>query len=177
MKGRSLAVTVLAFMLMSACNKDEYMGTRVAVEGVDAACSEGKDVASCEAISGCQVAYEDVESVDPIFAACIANPPAEDPVVNPPVVNPPTSTTDNNSNDSKDDDEVTVGDAYQANCENVKPSCKHVKNYSDDQGHSKKMERIKICHQTSNGQHAIIVACPALKGHRKHDDYLGACKE
>lgn len=168
MKKTGLQISLLAFMLVGACNKEDYFGKKVAVEGLDAACSAGTDVASCEAISGCQVAYEDVESVTPVFAACISNPP--------PAQEPPVPSSNPESPPSENSSDVTIDDAYKDNCENVKPSCTHVKNYSDDQGHSMRVKKIKICHQTSNGEHAIIVACPALKGHRKHDDYLGACK-
>jgi hypothetical protein len=40
--------------------------------------------------------------------------------------------------------------------------------------------KVKVCHSCSTGSHAIIVACPALKAHVKHQkgqDYLGACKD
>jgi hypothetical protein len=69
----------------------------------------------------------------------------------------------------------TVSEAYAAQCENLSEKYLLVKNISGE-GKSQKTKKVKICHQSAKGEHAIIVACPALKAHRKHDDYLGACK-
>ena len=181
MKGRSLQVAFLAFMLIGACNKDEFYGTSVQIEGADAACSEGTDVASCEAISGCQVAYEDVESVEPVFASCIANPPEEEVIVNPPNTNPPPVTNPNppvmNPPVVIEENEVpTVEEAYEAKCENLDDKYLLIKNYSG-KGQSHRVKKVKVCHKSAKDEHAIIVAFPELKANKSHDDYLGACKE
>lgn len=161
---------LLALALTSACNKDDYYGTSLAIEGPDSLCSGGSDVMSCEAIEGCQAAYEDVESVEPVFASCIANPPPEVVVTPPEIV-----TTPETLPPVEVEEEPTVQEAYDAKCENLDPKYLLVKNYSG-KGQSKKVAKVKICHQSAKSEHAIIVACPALKAHVKHADYLGACK-
>ncbi len=172
MKSRALMVTFLALMLITACNKEEYYGTSIAIEGADAACAAGTDISSCEAISGCQVALEDVESVEPVFAACIANPETGPEVV---ILDPPDNSDPNPPAPPVVEEEPTIDEAYANKCENLDDKYFYIKNYSVE-GKSQKSKKVKICHQTSKGEHAIIVACPALKAHRKHADYLGACK-
>jgi hypothetical protein len=173
MKSRAFQVTLLGLMLISACNKEEYFAKNVAVEGADAACSAGTDVASCEAITGCQVALEDVETMTPIFAACIANPP--DPELIPP------SPTD--SDDEKDpavvvtDDEdkvPTVTEAYNSKCADLDDRYLLIRDYSGN-GQSHRVKKVKLCHHSSEDKHAVIVACPSLKAHISHSDELGAC--
>ena len=195
MKGH-IWVVLTAFVLVCACNKEDYYGTTLAIEGADAACSAGTDQVSCEAISGCQAAFEDVESVTPVFASCIANPPAPgDVVVTPPVVNPPVivppatlppvvvkkhpskedDEDDDDEEEDKDDEETTVKKACDDKCKNIEAKYLLVKNYSGE-GQGRRVEKVKVCHHTGNGSsHAIIVACPALKAHVNHDDELGAC--
>ncbi|MES2528705.1 MAG: hypothetical protein V4598_16595 [Bdellovibrionota bacterium] len=158
---KNLLFIPLTFLLTVACNKDDYYGTSLAIEGEDALCAEGKDVASCEALTGCQPAYEDVESAEPVFASCIA-----DPVITPPDAPVPPVVVE---------EEPTVEEAYKGNCEDLDPKYLLVKNYSGN-GQSKRISKVKLCHQTSSSEHAIIVACPALKSHIRHNDYLGACK-
>lgn len=180
MKIHGPMVMLLALALTGACNKDDYYGTSMAIEGQDALCSAGSDAISCEAIEGCQAAFEDVESLEPVFASCIANPPLEtlppivvttpetlppEVVVTPPETLPPVEVVE----------EPTVKSAYDTKCENLDAKYLLVKNYSG-KGQSKKVKKVKICHQTARSEHAIIVACPALKAHIKHADYLGACK-
>lgn len=166
MKSYGLMVMLLALGLTTACNKEDYYGSSMAIEGGDALCSEGIDVASCEALAGCQPAYEDVESMDPVFASCISDPPIIVPeiVITPPDVPVPLPP-----------EEPTVEEAYNGKCEDLDPKYLLVKNYSG-KGQSKKVSKVKLCHQSSSSEHAIIVACPALKAHIKHEDYLGACK-
>ena len=159
---------VLAILLVTACNKEDYFGKSLVVQGADATCSAGTDIASCEAITGCQVAYEDVESVDPVFAACIANPPADIPSDTP--------ADPSAGSDTSDTDPPTVSEAYASKCEDLDDKYLYIKEYSG-QGKNVHMKKVKVCHQTAQDEHAIIVACPALKAHRSHNDYLGACKE
>ncbi len=162
-------VMLVALALTSACNKDEYYGMTLEVEGQDALCSAGVDISSCQAISGCQPAYEDVESVEPVFASCIANPPEPEVISTPtPGQNPPPVIV-------QEPEEPTVKEAYEGNCENLDAQYLLVKNYGNN-GSSKRVKKVKLCHQTSNSEHAIIVACPALKAHIRHADYLGACE-
>jgi hypothetical protein len=184
MKSRALLVTVMALILTTACNKEEFYGTSVAIEGADSSCGAGTDISSCEAISGCQVALEDVESVEPVFAACIANPDTGPEVV---ILDPPDNTDPNPTVPPASpvlpdlpapevvEEVPTIDEAYANKCANLAEKYFYVKNYSGEGG-SKKSKKVKICHQSSKGEHAIIVACPALKAHRKHADYLGACK-
>ncbi|MFL5782955.1 MAG: hypothetical protein ACJ76H_00015 [Bacteriovoracaceae bacterium] len=181
---KKLTLAVLSLSLILSCNKEDYFGKSLAVEGADAKCSAGTDLASCEAITGCQVAYEDVEAVNPVFAACIANPPQpgdEVPATDSGSMSSAGSNSGSNSGSSSDvpdEDKVpTVSDAYNSNCQNLPAGDYYSKNYSSDNGQSVKVKKVKVCHQTSHGEHAIIVACPALKAHKKHIDYLGACKE
>jgi hypothetical protein len=165
MKTRAFQVTFFALLLIVSCNKEDYYGVSVAVEGIDAVCSAGVDVSSCEIIEGCQAAFEDVESVEPVFAACIANPPEEEVIISPP-----------EPGEEVDEVEVpTVSEVYANNCRELDEKYLYVKNYSG-KGQSKKVKKVKLCHQTSDGEHVVIVACPALKAHRAHEDYLGACK-
>lgn len=174
MKASAFQVIFLGLILTTACNKEEFYGTSIEIEGADATCAAGTDVVSCEAIQGCQAAFEDVESVEPVFASCIANPPPEEIIVTPPDSSDPLPP-------ESDDDVVvtpeipTIDEAHANKCENLDEKYLLIKNYNIE-GKSKRVKKVKVCHQTSSGQHAIIVACPALKAHRSHDDYLGACR-
>ena len=176
-------VMLLALALTSACNKDDYFGTSMEIEGLDAACGGGTDVSSCEAIQGCQAAFEDVESVEPVFASCIANPPAE-VIVEPPVAEvvvpapgpkPPVIEEVPEVEVEVVEEVPTIDEAFRAKCENLDEKYLLIKKYSD-KGQSRRVKKVKICHQTKSSEHAIIVACPALKAHVRHSDYLGACK-
>lgn len=172
MKTQGLMVMLVAFALTSACNKDEFYGVTLEVEGQDALCSGGSDISSCQAISGCQPAYEDVESVEPVFASCIANPPEPEVIVAPtPGQNPPAPP----AVVVEEPEAPTVKEAYESNCEDLDAQYLLVKNYGN-KGSNKRVKKVKLCHQTNSGEHAIIVACPALKAHIRHADYLGACE-
>lgn len=196
MKGHALQVFLLGFVLITACNKDEFVGVSTKVEGLDAQCSAGTDIPSCEALSGCQVAYEDVESVEPVFAACIANPEPEEEVVIPrqpdeevidpvdPVVpgNPGKGNNKPKPNDpvvsedeEQDENEVpSVDDAIRLACD-IDEKYLYIKSYTKG-NQSKRVKKVKLCHHADANPHAIIVACPSLNAHRSHDDYLGACR-
>ncbi len=186
-------LTLLACALITSCNPDDYFEMNMAIEGKDGYCSVATDAPTCQALPGCQPAYEDTESdLDlPIFSACIANPDVlpPDDGSNPPDdgTNPP----DDGSNPPDDGsnppvDEPTIEDAIDSNCANLDAKYLYVKTITETKssgGGSKKSSvkknvKVKVCHQTGNSDaHTIIIACPALNPHKHHhDDYLGACK-
>jgi hypothetical protein len=191
---KKLTLAVLSLSLVLSCNKEDYFGKSLVVEGADAQCAAGTDVASCQAISGCQVAYEDVEAVTPVFAACIANPPqpGDEPAADPgsssgsmssggsssgSMSSAGSNSGSNSSTDVPDEDKVpTLKEAYDSKCSNLSAQYVYSKDYNNN-GQHVKVKKVKVCHQSSQDEHAIIVACPALKGHIPHNDYLGACKE
>ncbi len=59
MKTRTFQVTLLALILFTACNKEDFYGVKLEVQGADALCVAGTDIQSCEAIAGCQAALEE----------------------------------------------------------------------------------------------------------------------
>jgi hypothetical protein len=188
-------VSLLSLVLISACNPDDYFDVNTLIEGADAVCSQAKDLATCQMLPMCQPAYEDVETEleEPIFAACIANPPAPDDGT---TTTDDGSSTDDGSNPTDDDgtisddgstDEVppTIDDVIANGCDKLDPQYLYVKKITEKKssGGSKKTSvkrqvKVKICHQTGNlDSHTIIIACPAVKSHKEHhDDYVGACE-
>ncbi len=175
MKGHIWFV-LTAFVLVIACNKEDYYGKSLVVEGADAACAEGIDIVSCEAISGCQAAYEDVESVTPVFASCIANPGAPAVPVSPPIATLPPEPVPVTPV-VVTEDPPTIKEVYDGKCQNLEAKYVLSKTYSGD-GLVRNVKKVKVCHNTGNGSsHTIIIACPALKAHIKHhDDEIGACE-
>ncbi len=173
--------------LIASCNPDDYFEMNMAVEGKDGYCSVANDVPTCQALPGCQAAYEDTESdmENPIFSACIANPE----VLPPDDGSDPTDPSD--PSDPSDpvppeEDVPTIEDTVDAKCENLDPKYLWVKKITETKSSGggskksteKKIVKVKVCHQTGNmDAHTIIIACPALRPHEHHhDDYIGACK-
>lgn len=171
MKTQGLMVMLVAFALTSSCNKDEFYGVTLDVQGLDASCTAGTDVSSCQAISGCQASFEDVDSVEPVFASCVANPPDPEVIITPPETSGPPPVVVVAPEEPK---VPTVKEAYENNCEDLDPKYLLVKNYGTH-GATKTVKKVKVCHHCPSGEHAIIVACPSLKAHISHDDYLGSC--
>ena len=165
-------------------------------------CEEAKDLDSCLAQKDlCQPAFEDaLDGAEKPYAGCIANPNvgeniSEDPIKTPdaPVVvadpikvpDAPVVVADPVApvivveepkevvKDIADEDEEEILDIANAgDCSKLDP--KYI--FSKSKGQIK----VKICHSSADGAHAIIVACPALKAHVKHHngkDYLGACTD
>ena len=178
MKTRTFQVTLLALILVSACNKEEFYGVSVEVQGADAACVAGTDIQSCEAISGCQAALEDVDGADPIFASCIANP-SEEVVVSPPEPSEPSQPSGPSVPEPAEEDKVpTIPEAYADNCESLDDKYLIIKKYTTKEGAVQTSKKVKVCHRAcpKKGPHTIIIACSALKSHVKHhEDEIGAC--
>jgi hypothetical protein len=71
----------------------------------------------------------------------------------------------------------TLDEAFKSKCKNLDPKYLWTKNEVTKSG-TKTTSKVKVCHQTGNASfHTIVIACPALKAHVKHDDYLGICEE
>ncbi len=171
-------LTLLTCVLITSCNPDDYFEMNMAIEGKDGYCAVATDVMSCQALPGCQSAFEDTETdLDtPIFSACIANPE----------VLPPADPADPADPAPVPEDEPTIDDAIDSDCANLDAKYLWVKKITETKSSGggskkssvKKMVKVKVCHQTGNmDAHTIIIACPALRPHRNHhDDYLGACR-
>lgn len=71
----------------------------------------------------------------------------------------------------------SLQDAWSSKCANLDEEYLFVKKItSKDSTHF--VSKVKVCHMRGNGDsHTIVIACPALKAHAKHDDYLGACAQ
>lgn len=174
-KGAHLEVSLVLCLLVSACNPDEYFQMLETVEGRDAFCSQATDLNSCQMlVDVCQPAFEYSENdlEEPIFSACIAKPSADPDV---------------GTNPDDGSSEVippTIGETIAANCENlderflyVKTIVETSKNNGSKKSETRRVSKVKVCHQTGNqAMHTIIIACPALKAHKNHhDDQVGAC--
>lgn len=71
----------------------------------------------------------------------------------------------------------TIDEAWRSKCANLDEKYLYVKKLVSKK-ETKKVVKVKVCHETGNGSsHTIIIACPALKAHRQHDDYLGSCEQ
>lgn len=171
------SASLLACLLVSSCNPEEYFALNTMIGGADAYCASAMDQPTCEELPNCQPAFEDLETEleEPIFASCVANPPVDegdnpDPGDGPVVEDDPTA------------DLPTIDDTVASKCANLEERFFYIKTTVEDRNGKKKSlttKRVKVCHQTGNlSAHTIIIACPALKAHVKHhDDYLGACFE
>lgn len=93
------------------------------------------------------------------------------------------STTDSSSGSSSgsvSDDVVvnypTVDETIAADCKNLKDEHFLVTRLVSKKK-NEVIKKVKVCHQTGNNSaHTIVIACPALKAHKKHhDDHIGAC--
>jgi hypothetical protein len=120
--------------------------------------------------------------VAPVAPVIVAEPvkvpvaPVAPVVVADPVKVPVIPVAEDVVKDPEEEDKVVEEEIDQlenaGDCSKLDP--KYI--FSKDKGQIK----VKICHASSDGFHAIIVACPALKAHLKHKqgkDYLGACSD
>ncbi|MCM2349341.1 MAG: hypothetical protein NDI69_04915 [Bacteriovoracaceae bacterium] len=70
----------------------------------------------------------------------------------------------------------TLDEAFASKCANLDDQYLLVKKIIKKKKVVNVVSKVKVCHMTGNGSsHTIVIACPALKAHAKHDDYLGAC--
>lgn len=74
----------------------------------------------------------------------------------------------------------TLEDALASKCQNLSSEYLWEKTETKKGKVIGKTSKVKVCHSTRDGgAHSIVIACPALKAHIKHqqsEDYLGACK-
>lgn len=186
-----LGLLLSVCVLVSSCNPEEYFPVEEIVEGADAYCAQAKDLHSCQQLADiCQPAYEplEIETAEPVFSVCVANPdlwspnygepdagdttadtgtdPGTDPEVTDPVVTDPVGTA------------PTLQEAWEAKCEGLDPQYLwQMKQVKKKKGVIKSVKKVKVCHISGNSSsHTITIACPALKAHVNHDDYLGACQ-
>lgn len=177
--------------------------------GGDNFCSQAPDLYTCQQLADrCQPAFKETENPNavPEFEMCIANPDSysDDPEAGD-STSGDTSTGDGSTTDggtSTGDGSTTDGsapvdpaldparpslsDAVRANCQNLDPKYMVIrkellkKENSGKKKESVVMAKVKVCHATGNGSaHSIVIACPALKAHLKHQsagDYIGACE-
>ncbi len=176
-------ILALSFsVLVSSCNQDEFFPTEEMIEGADAYCAEARDLNSCQQLVDiCQPAYEPevLEGEEPVFSQCVANP---DLWANPPTDDGEVIVDDgtNESGGSTDpvDEPVpapTLEEAYASKCSNLDAQYLWTKKFVKKGKVINKVSKVKICHMANASSHTIVVACPALKAHISHDDYLGAC--
>ncbi len=186
-------ILALSFsVLVSSCNQDEFFPTEEMIEGADAYCAEAKDLNSCQQLVDiCQPAYEPeaLEGEEPVFSQCVANP---DLWVNPPADNGEVIVDDGTDGSGGSTDPVdetgdptvpvdesvpapTLEEAYAAKCSNLDAQYLWTKKFVKKGKVINKVSKVKICHMANASSHTIVVACPALKAHINHDDYLGAC--
>lgn len=191
---------VLALSVLVSCNQDEFFPTEELIAGADAYCAKAVDLNSCQQMADiCQPAYEPSanEIDEPVYASCVANP---DLWITPPdgsgsIVDDGSSETPVDSGSSEDpgatdgsgdpvvvDDSSdpasvpTIQEAFASKCANLGDQYKLVKKFIKKKKVVKEISKVKVCHMTGNGSsHTIVIACPALKAHARHDDYLGAC--
>jgi hypothetical protein len=70
-----------------------------------------------------------------------------------------------------------IEQAVLTSCQSLDPKYLWTKKEVSKNG-TKTTSKVKLCHQTSSGKPVtIVVACPALKAHISHADYLGVCLE
>lgn len=165
--------TLFLFMLgtLYSCNQqEEYYPTLEFITGADEFCTEATDLNSCQALADrCQPAFEDREDEfgAPVFSSCIANPEewsdTDDPEVTPEEeTNPP-----------------TIPETIDSKCQiSGKYLLTEVVTKKDKV--IKKNVKVKLCHNTNNNPHTIIISCNALKAHLSHQssgDYIGACHQ
>lgn len=164
---RPLILAVIIYLFLNAAGKAHASEVVTLVAGRDTGCSRASDQKVCEAMKGCQAAFEDLESdLDtPIYFACIANPRQDDETL-------------------AHDDEESLEATSRNNCQGIADDHLYIKHVMETvaDGDSKKVVtkrelKLKVCHQTGNmAAHTIITECPSLKSHDElHDDYLGAC--
>jgi len=167
-KSGQVGLLLACSVLVTACNpQEEFFLNEELITGEDAFCYAAKTLESCQQlVDRCQPAMmpSSEENAEPVFALCIANPDAYDPVGNP--------------SDPSDPSDPTIQEAYDSKCMNLDPKFIWEKKEVSKKS-TKVTSKVKVCHQTgNNSSHAIVIACPALKAHIKHhDDYLGACKK
>jgi hypothetical protein len=161
-------------VFVSACNPEEYFPTEEFIEGIDAYCSEAKDESSCSSLQYCQPAYNDTEiNEQMIFAACVANPD----YTGGSTTGGSTGGTTGGSTGGSTDVPPTIEEAWQSKCADLDDRFLYVKKLVSKK-QTTKVVKVKVCHETGNGSvHTIIIACPALKAHKQHNDYLGSCEQ
>lgn len=189
-------------VIVSACNPEEYFPLETLTEGADAYCSMAQDLNSCQRLADyCQPAYEEAEDEygEPVFSTCVANPDAwlpESPIsgggseggseggstggseggIDGGSTGGSEGGTDGGSN------EIvlppTIEEAAKNKCENLDAQYMWVQKEIKKNKVVKETKKVKVCHVTgNNSSHTIVIACPALNAHKKHDDYLGACEQ
>lgn len=166
-------ILALSFsVLVSSCNQDEFFPTEEMIEGADAYCAEAKDLHSCQQLVDiCQPAYEAevLEGEEPLFSQCVANPDLW--------TNPPTDDGEVIVDDGTDESAPapTLEEAHASNCSNLDAQYLWTKKFVKKGKVINKVSKVKVCHMANASSHTIVIACPALKAHISHDDYLGAC--
>lgn len=81
------------------------------------------------------------------------------------------------SDDGDDETPPSIQDTIAAKCENLEAKYLYVKKETKKGKVISSQTKVKLCHETGNGSsHTIVVACPALKAHKQHDDVIGACQ-
>lgn len=179
-----LGLSVLAV----SCNPEEYYPSEELIQGADAYCKEATDVYSCQQLGDiCQPAYEplSIDIEEPVYATCVANPDMWDPNYGDPTGDGATggsgdgSGSDDGSGSGDDGviaEEPSVQDAIDSKCANLDNKYLWTVNTVKNNKVVKTMKKVKVCHMSGNSSaHTIVIACPALNAHKKHDDYLGAC--
>lgn len=156
--------------LLSCNPQEEYFPSLEFITGADEFCSEAKDLNSCQAlVDRCQPAFDGSEDEfgNPVFESCIANPSewtdTDDPEVAPEdEMNPP-----------------TIPEAIDSKCQ-ISGKYLLTEIITKKDKVIKKNVKVKLCHNTNNNPHTIVISCNALKAHLSHQssgDYIGACHQ
>lgn len=162
-------------VLVTSCNPEEYFPVEELVEGADAYCAQSTDSNSCQSLATyCQPAYSDLEldTEEPLFVACLANPDLwED--------HGSSADPNDGSNDVPViDTPPSIQETIAAKCENLDAKYMLVKKELKKKQVISTSSKVKVCHETGNGSsHTVVIACPALKAHKQHNDYIGACQQ
>lgn len=182
MKNAQVGLLIVFSALTSACNQEEYYPSEEFIKGADAYCKTATDLHACQQLGDvCQPAFNPSEDelAEPVFAICVANPNLWE---RPDLWDPNYDENDTVADGSGDTGTTeplppTLEETVAAKCSNLESKYLWIKETVKKNQVVERVSKVKVCHMTGNSSaHTIVIACPALKAHTKHNgDYMGAC--